>query len=76
MGFWTPPFAQSLGSRKPGFLFLGFRLLAPPKGAEASGWCMGIRHSKPLPPSRVLLPQTVGREVGIGTSQEERPEDS
>lgn len=32
-GSGTTPSAQSLGSRKPGFLFLGFRLLAPPKGA-------------------------------------------
>lgn len=32
-GSGTPPSTRSLGSRKPGFLFLGFRLLAPPKGA-------------------------------------------
>lgn len=32
-GSGITPSALSLGSRKPGFLFLGFRLLAPPKGA-------------------------------------------
>ena len=34
-GSGTPPSACSLGSRKQGFLFLGFRLLAPPRGLQA-----------------------------------------
>lgn len=34
-GSGTPPSAPSLGSRKQGFLFLGFRLLAPPRGLQA-----------------------------------------